>query len=84
MNIEQAMRARLAALDPLSLDLVDEAHQHVGHGASGGHYQLTIVSAAFSGKSPLARHRLVYEALGDLMSREIHALKIEAYAPEQF
>jgi BolA protein len=84
MTIEQAIRRRLEALDPLSLDLVDEAHEHAGHGATGGHYQLTIVSAAFSGKPPLARHRLVYEALGDLMSREIHALKIEAYAPEQF
>lgn len=84
MSVEQAIRERLASLAPLSLELVDEAHQHVGHGATGGHYQLTIVSAAFRGKPPLARHRLVYEALGDLMSREIHALKIEAFAPEQF
>ena len=84
MNVEQLIRDRLEALAPVTLDLVDEAHEHAGHGATGGHYQLTIVSAAFSGKPPLARHRLVYEALGDLMSREIHALKIEAYAPEQF
>jgi len=84
LSTEQAIRERLAALSPLSLELVDEAHEHVGHGATGGHYQLTIVSEAFRGKPPLARHRLVYEALGDLMSRQIHALKIEAFAPEQF
>ena len=56
----------------------------MGHGADGAHWQLTIVSEAFRGKAPLARHRMVYEALGDLMKRDIHALKIEAFAPEQF
>jgi BolA protein len=84
VQVESAIRERLAALNPLSIDLVDEDHQHIGHGATGGHWQLTIVSEAFRGKSPVARHRMVYEALGDLMKREIHALRIEAFAPEQF
>ena len=84
MPIESAIRERLAVLHPLSVELVDEEHQHIGHGATGGHWQLTIVSEAFRGKSPVARHRMVYEALGDLMKREIHALRIEAFAPEQF
>jgi BolA protein len=84
VQVESAIRERLAALNPLSIDLVDEGHQHIGHGATGGHWQLTIVSEAFRGKSPVARHRMVYEALGDLMKREIHALRIEAFAPEQF
>jgi BolA family transcriptional regulator, general stress-responsive regulator len=84
VQVESAIRERLAALDPLTIELVDEAHQHVGHGATGGHWQLTIVSEAFRGKSPVARHRMVYEALGDLMKNEIHALRIEAFAPEQF
>ena len=85
--VESAMRTRLARLAPLSLDLRDESAQHAGHAgarASGGsHWQLTIVSEAFRGKSPVARHRMVYEALGDLMERDIHALRIEASAPEQ-
>jgi BolA protein len=84
LSLEAAIRARLAALSPQVVELVDEDHLHVGHGATGAHWQLTIVSEAFRGKAPLARHRMVYEALGDLMKRDIHALKIEAFAPEQF
>jgi BolA protein len=84
MNLEAAIRERLAVLEPQTIALVDEDHLHVGHGATGAHWQLTIVSEAFRGKPPLARHRMVYEALGDLMKREIHALRIEAFAPEQF
>jgi BolA protein len=85
--VEQAMRERLAALQPVTLDLQDESAQHAGHAGArpsgGSHWQLTIVSEAFRGKSPVARHRMVYEALGDLMKRDIHALRIEAFAPEQ-
>jgi BolA protein len=84
MNLEAAIRERLSVLAPESVQLVDEDHLHIGHGADGAHWQLTIVSEAFRGKAPLARHRMIYEALGDLMKREIHALKIEAFAPEQF
>ncbi len=84
MSMEAVIRERLAVLAPVAVELVDEDHQHVGHGATGGHWQLTIVSEAFRGQAPLARHRMVYEALGDLMKREIHALRIEAFAPEQF
>jgi len=85
MASEIAIRERLAALNPVSLDLRDESAQHAGHaGARPGestHWQLTIVAEAFRGKSALARHRMVYEALGDLMAHDIHALKIEAHAP---
>jgi BolA protein len=83
LSLEGAIRERLSVLSPESVALVDEDHLHVGHGADGAHWQLTIVSEAFRGKPPLARHRMVYEALGDLMKRDIHALKIEAFAPEQ-
>ena len=86
-SVERAMRERLAALSPVALELRDESAQHAGHvGArpsGGSHWQLTIVSEAFRGKSAVARHRMVYEALGDLMKRDIHALRIEASAPEQ-
>lgn len=85
--VEKAMRERLAALAPLALDLRDESGQHAGHAGSrpsgGTHWQVAIVSEAFRGKSTVARHRMVYEALGDLMNGEIHALRIEASAPEQ-
>ena len=85
--VESAMRARLAALQPLRMELHDESAQHAVHAGSrpsgGSHWQLTIVSEAFRGKNAVARHRMVYEALGDLMKRDIHALRIEALAPEQ-
>jgi BolA protein len=72
-------------LSPSVLELRDESGQHAGHAGSrpsgGSHWQLTIESEAFRGKSTLARHRMVYEALGDLMERDIHALRIEARAP---
>ncbi len=84
--VEQAMRERLASLEPVRLELRDESGQHVGHGgwrpSGGSHWQLTIVSEAFRGQSVVARHRMVYEALGDLMKRDIHALKIEALPPD--
>jgi BolA family transcriptional regulator, general stress-responsive regulator len=85
--VEKAMRERLAALHPVALDLRDESAQHAGHAGArpsgGSHWQLTIVSEAFRGKSAVARHRMVYEALGDLMKQDVHALRIEALAPEQ-
>lgn len=84
---EELIRERLAALKPVAMDLRDESAQHAGHAGAasgGGHWQLTIVSEAFRGKNAVARHRMIYEALGDLMKRDIHALKIEAFAPEQF
>jgi BolA family transcriptional regulator, general stress-responsive regulator len=85
-EVEAAMRARLARLAPVTLELRDESAQHAGHAGArpsgGSHWHLAIVSEAFRGKSPVARHRMVYEALGDLMERDIHALRIEASAPE--
>jgi BolA family transcriptional regulator, general stress-responsive regulator len=82
---EELIRERLAALKPVTVDLRDESAQHAGHAGAasgGGHWQLTIVSEAFRGRNAVARHRMIYEALGDLMKRDIHALKIEASAPE--
>jgi BolA protein len=85
--VERAMREKLASLSPVALEVEDESAQHAGHAGSrpsgGSHWRLAIVSEAFRGKSAVARHRMVYEALGDLMKRDIHALRIEASAPEQ-
>ncbi len=84
MSTVDLIERRLSALKPESLEVLDESGKHVGHeGAKsgGGHYQLVIVSRHFDGKSSQARHRMVYEALGPLMQKEIHALAIKAYAP---
>ncbi len=81
------IRARLEReLSPSHIDIIDESHLHAGHAgaASGaGHFNVTVVSEKFSGQSPVQRHRLVYDAIGDLMQTEIHALGITAQAPEE-
>lgn len=76
---------RLTALQPLQLEIVDDSHRHAGHAGAreGGHYRVSLVSAAFTGKNTMARHRLVYEAAGDLMRGRIHALVIQARAPDE-
>lgn len=80
------IRERLnAALAPLELDVRDDSHRHAGHeGARDGrgHFHVRIVSAAFAGMAPLARHRAVYAALDSLMTTDIHALAVDARAPE--
>lgn len=82
-----AIRERLqVALQPLALDVVDDSHKHAGHAGARdgrGHFGVRIVSAAFAGKAALARHRLVYAALGELMETDIHALQIQALTPEE-
>jgi len=86
MNDMDKIRERLASLQPSRLELIDDSHLHAGHAGArsgGGHYRLTIVSTAFDGKNTLARHRLVYDALGELMHREIHALAIQASSPSE-
>lgn len=86
MSTADLIRERLAALEPESLTLEDESAQHKGHAGAaggGGHFRLTLVSPKFSNLNTLARHRLVYEAMGELMQREIHALSITALSPEE-
>ena len=75
-----------AALQPDFLEVTDDSHKHAGHaGARGGqgHFSVDIVSPAFSGRLPLARHRLVYAALGEMLHTDIHALSIRARTPEE-
>jgi BolA family transcriptional regulator, general stress-responsive regulator len=84
MSTINRMRERLAVLAPTHIEIVDDSAQHAGHAGArdgGGHYNLTIESAQFAGKSTLARHRLIYAALADLMQRDIHALAIDARVP---
>jgi BolA family transcriptional regulator, general stress-responsive regulator len=85
MNTEAQIRRCLMALDPVTIDVIDDSAQHAGHaGASGGgHFRVVIVSPQFSGRSTMARHRLVYHALGSLMQKEIHALSLTTRAPQE-
>lgn len=85
MSVDARIRERLAALQPQRLELVDDSDKHRGHvgwkDGGGTHWQLAIVAEAFAGKPTVARHRLIYQALGDLMDNPIHALSIRALAP---
>ena len=89
MNAERMERIRRClsqALDPVDLDLEDDSARHAGHAgaASGaGHFNARIVSRAFAGKRLLERHRMVYEALGDMMNTEIHAFSMECRSPDE-
>ena len=85
-RVERIRALLVEALDPAAIEVVDDSHKHAGHaGARGGqgHFCVDIVSAAFAGKLPLARHRLVYAALGDMLQTDIHALAIRARTPEE-
>lgn len=86
MSVVAALRQRLASLAPDQIDIVDDSALHAGHAGArsgGGHYRIAIVSPAFRGLATMARHRLVYEALGPMMKQEVHALSIVAKTPEE-
>lgn len=80
--LEERLRA---ALQPEDLQIVDDSAAHAGHAGTreGGYFSVLIVSPSFAGQSLLQRHRLVYQALGDLMNRDIHALSIKALTPDE-
>ena len=84
-EVAAQIRERLvAALQPSRLDIRDDSHLHAGHAGAreGGHYHVTIAAEGFRGRSVLARHRLVYDALAGLLPGRIHALSIDASLPE--
>jgi len=88
MTAERISRIRAALeheLTPLQLDIYDDSAKHAGHAGAreGGHFRVRIVAEAFRGKSAIQRHRLVFAAVADLMQRDIHALNIDAKAPEE-
>lgn len=81
----ETIEARLrAALDPADLEVIDDSHRHAGHAGAAdgrGHFTVIVVSERFRGLPVIRRHRLVYEAVGDLMTTDVHALSIQALAP---
>ena len=87
MSLAPEIRRRLQALEPIELEVVDESEGHRGHAGyrEGGntHWRVAIVSPRFAGASTVQRHRMVYQALGNLMNNPIHALAIAARAPEE-
>jgi len=85
-RVEKIRLAIDAALKPASLEIVDQSHRHAGHAGARdgrGHFDVRIVSDAFKGKLPLARHRLVFAAVGNLMETDIHALSIKALSTDE-
>ena len=86
MTTVERIRAELTSFTPVALDIHDDSHLHAGHAGSasgGGHFRLHIVSQKFVGLGTLARHRMIYAALGPLMKQEIHALSIDAHTPDE-
>ncbi|MBS0577657.1 MAG: BolA family transcriptional regulator [Proteobacteria bacterium] len=73
------------ALHPSALEVIDDSAAHAGHAGarSGGHYRVSVVAAAFEGRTQLERHRLVYAAVAPLMSTTVHALNIDARTPAE-
>lgn len=86
MNTQDELNKRLQTLAPVKLEITDESHLHAGHAGNtgGGHFNVLIVSEQFAGLLPLKRHRLVFDAVGDLMQKHIHALSIQAKTPAEF
>jgi len=80
----ERLTERLQALEPDHLEVVDDSHHHAGHAGAAdgrGHFTALIVSKRFTGLNTLRRHRLVYDAVGDMMTTDVHALSIQALAP---
>ncbi|MBM4207243.1 MAG: BolA family transcriptional regulator [Gammaproteobacteria bacterium] len=86
MTSETIKQRLTQALNPQTLEIIDHSAAHAGHAGArngGGHYHVTIVADAFTGKTLVQRHQLIYQALGDMMKQEIHALGINALSPSE-
>jgi len=81
--LQDLIKERLAFLEPSHLSLKDLSDLHKGHSGNsgGGHFNLEIRSSHFLGKSTIMRHRIIYDALKDLIPQKIHALSIKADLP---
>lgn len=85
MTLTEEIQQKLGVLSPEKLELEDESASHAGHkgNTGGGHFKLFIVSSHFCGKSQIIRHRLVYQALAEMIPHRIHALSIQAVATDE-
>ena len=84
-RLREIERRLTEALEPDYLEILDQSEAHAGHASAGaaGHYRVSVIAEAFAGKNLVARHRLVYAALGELMDGEIHAVSIDAKDPSE-
>ena len=83
------LRQRITvACAPVHLEIEDESHLHRGHvgnrALGGGHFNLLVVSRRFEGQPLVQRHRMIYDAVGDLMQQEVHALSMKTLAPSEW
>lgn len=87
-RVERIKRRIEEALAPIHLEIIDDSQSHAGHAGAlksgGGHFFATIVSRSFEGHGLVARHKLVYEALGDLMKTDIHAFSMKVFSPSEY
>lgn len=87
MSTDQLIRERLSALSPERVEVYDDSREHAGHAGAtetgGGHFEVVVVSGQFEGRSAVARHRMVFETVSDLIPSRIHALSIRAYTPSE-
>lgn len=85
MSLADEITLRLQCLEPSSISLTDESALHAGHQGNGGgaHFKLKITSSHFSEKSQIIRHRIIYQTLNDLMPHKLHAISIQAIAPNE-
>ena len=86
MSTIKFIKQKLTVFSPEKIEIIDESIKHIGHKEAkngGGHFLLTIVSCNFYKKSTIDRHRMIYAALGEMIGRDIHALSIKAYTPEE-
>lgn len=85
-RVDEIERRLRTDLKPESLEIVDDSHLHAGHAgaaAGGGHYTVTIVADCFRGENTMSRHRMIYKSLNDMMTKQIHALSIRAFDPDE-
>ncbi|XXK21081.1 BolA family protein [Arenicellales bacterium nBUS_48] len=87
MSVKDQIHRRLMEnLGAESVEIEDQSHLHAGHAGAasgGGHYDVIVISSAFNNLNTLGRHRLIYRAVDDLMKKEIHALSIQAFSPDE-
>ncbi|MCP4953131.1 MAG: BolA family transcriptional regulator [Proteobacteria bacterium] len=87
MSVKDQIHQRLMEnLGAESVEIEDQSHLHAGHAGAasgGGHYDVIVISSAFNNLNTLGRHRLIYRAVDDLMKKEIHALSIQAFSPDE-
>ena len=87
MSVKDQIHQRLMeTLGAESVEIEDQSHLHAGHAGAasgGGHYDVIVISSAFNNLNTLGRHRLIYRAVDDLMKKEIHALSIQAFSPDE-